>query len=125
MFYIFKCFFTALHEPNIPTNIPISINNNDAKYNQYIDIYDVISEWNDCKDVLSAFLKMYQILEYIVYRKELHLGGAQRLAESLLYMLLDILEWCSRLPEGHLIVKDSDATAEKRTTRKKKRSQSH
>lgn len=61
----------------------------------------------------------------IVYRKELHLGGAQRLAESLLYMLLDILEWCSRLPEGHLIVKDSDATAEKRTTRKKKRSQSH
>lgn len=44
--------------------------NNDAKYNQYIDIYDVISEWNDCKDVLSAFLKMYQILEYIVYRKE-------------------------------------------------------
>ncbi len=41
-----------------------------AKYEQYIDIYDVISEWNVCKDVLNAFLKMYQILEYMVYRKE-------------------------------------------------------
>ena len=45
--------------------------NNTAKYNQYSDIYDVIGEWNNCKDILSAFLKMYQILEYIVYRQEL------------------------------------------------------
>lgn len=45
--------------------------NNDAQYNQYIDIYDVIGEWNKCSDVLSAFLKMYQVLEYIVYRREL------------------------------------------------------
>lgn len=44
---------------------------NNVQYNQYIDIYDVISEWNNCSDVLSAFLKMYQILEYIVYRKGL------------------------------------------------------
>ena len=44
--------------------------NSTAKYEQYIDIYDVISEWNCCKDVLTAFLKMYQILEYMVYRKE-------------------------------------------------------
>lgn len=42
-----------------------------VQYNQYIDIYDVISEWNNCSDVLTAFLKMYQILEYLVYRKEL------------------------------------------------------
>lgn len=43
----------------------------DTQYNQYIDVYDVISEWNNCSDVISAFLKMYQILEYIVYRKQL------------------------------------------------------
>lgn len=45
--------------------------NNAVQYNQYIDIYDVISEWNNCSDILTAFLKMYQILEYIVYRKDL------------------------------------------------------
>lgn len=45
--------------------------NDKARYDQYIDIYDVIAEWNDCSDVLSAFLKMYQVLEYIIYRKEL------------------------------------------------------
>ena len=41
-----------------------------VKYEQYIDIYDVISEWNTSRDLLNAFLKMYQILEYMVYRKE-------------------------------------------------------
>lgn len=45
--------------------------NNTARYDQYSDIYDVIGEWNSCKDILSAFLKMYQILEYIIYRQEL------------------------------------------------------
>lgn len=53
---------------------PISANINfdsGVKYNQFIDVYDVISEFNHTTDVLSAFVKMYQILEYIIYRKEL------------------------------------------------------
>lgn len=44
--------------------------NDNAKYEQYIDIYDVISEWNVSTDMLTAFLKMYQVLEYMIYRKE-------------------------------------------------------
>lgn len=44
--------------------------NDNAKYEQYIDIYDVISEWNESIDMLTAFLKMYQVLEYMIYRKE-------------------------------------------------------
>ena len=31
-FYIFRYFFTACHEPNIPTNTPIIISNSDARY---------------------------------------------------------------------------------------------
>ena len=31
-YYIFKYFLTALQEPNIPTSIPIIINNNEDKY---------------------------------------------------------------------------------------------
>lgn len=57
-----------IYTPSIHTEINY---NNDAQYIQYIDIYDVIGEWNKCSDVLSAFLKMYQVLEYIVYRREL------------------------------------------------------
>lgn len=40
-------------------------------YRQYIDILDVISEINHSDDILSAFMKMYQILEYLVYRERL------------------------------------------------------
>lgn len=42
-----------------------------VKYEQYFDIYDVLSELHHAKDILTAFLKMYQVLEYITYRKEL------------------------------------------------------
>lgn len=55
---------------NPPHNTHISYNVN-AHYTQYIDVYDVINEWNCSTDVLSAFVKMYQILEYVVYRKKL------------------------------------------------------
>ena len=43
----------------------------DVQYNQFIDIYDVLSEFNHAQDILAAFVKMYQLLEYIIYRKEL------------------------------------------------------
>ncbi len=54
---------SSRHNPTVGFNV-------NAKYEQYIDIYDVISEWNESIDVLTAFLKMYQVLEYMVYRKE-------------------------------------------------------
>lgn len=59
----------ALNYSSSKHNTIVSFNNN-AKYEQYIDIYDVISEWNESADILTAFLKMYQVLEYMVYRKE-------------------------------------------------------
>ena len=40
-------------------------------YRQYMDILDVISEINHSDDILSAFMKLYQILEYLVYRERL------------------------------------------------------
>lgn len=63
-------FDDALNYHQLGYNLTFSYKN-EVQYNQYIDIYDVISEWNHCSDILSAFLKMYQILEYIVYRKGL------------------------------------------------------
>lgn len=44
---------------------------NDVVYEQYFDVYDVLSEWHHSTDMLTAFLKMYQILEYLIYRKRL------------------------------------------------------
>lgn len=43
----------------------------DVIYEQYFDVYDVLSEWHHSTDILTAFLKLYQILEYIIYRKRL------------------------------------------------------
>lgn len=51
-----------------PVNVPYS---NQVTYSQYYDIYDVINEWHHSSDVLTAFLKMYQVLEYLGYRKKM------------------------------------------------------
>lgn len=37
-------------------------------YQEYYDIYDVINDWLHATDILTAFLKMYQIAEYMIYR---------------------------------------------------------
>lgn len=42
-------------------------------YKQYYDIYDVLDEWIRSDNLLEAFLKMYQITEYIVFRHEFKL----------------------------------------------------
>lgn len=41
------------------------------EYGQYYDIYNLIGESHYCDDVLSRYLNMYHILEYMVYRSHL------------------------------------------------------
>src|SRR5690606_14849906 len=38
------------------------------EYEQYFDVYDVLNELNQAPDLLTRFLKLYHILEYLVYR---------------------------------------------------------
>lgn len=45
--------------------------NKDIIYQEYYDIYDVFNDWLHATDILSAFLKMYQIAEYMVYRSQM------------------------------------------------------
>lgn len=45
--------------------------NKDIVYKEYYDIYDVLNDWLHAEDILTAFLKMYQIAEYMVYRKQM------------------------------------------------------
>jgi len=40
-------------------------------YEQYFDILDVLNEVNHTSDILSRFLKIYHVLEYLAYRVEL------------------------------------------------------
>lgn len=42
--------------------------NHDVEYRQYMDIYDVMNEWQHTTDYLMSFLKMYQIMEFLAYR---------------------------------------------------------
>ena len=45
--------------------------NKSVVYQQYYDIYDVINDWLHAKDILSAFLRMYQIVEFLIYRQQM------------------------------------------------------
>ena len=45
--------------------------NKDVVYQQYYDIYDVINDWLLSKDILSAFLRIYQIVEFLIYRQQM------------------------------------------------------
>jgi hypothetical protein len=44
---------------------------NTIKYQQYFEIFDILNELNHSKDIITRFLKIYHILEYLVYRVEL------------------------------------------------------
>lgn len=40
-------------------------------YQQYYDIFDVINDWLHSIDILSAFLRIYQIVEFLIYRQQM------------------------------------------------------
>ena len=41
-----------------------------ASYEQFLDVYDVLNEVKHADDALTRFLKVYQVLEQLAYRKE-------------------------------------------------------
>lgn len=45
--------------------------NKEIIYQEYYDIYDVFNDWLHATDILTAFIKMYQIAEYIIYRSQM------------------------------------------------------
>lgn len=45
--------------------------NKDIIYKEYYDIYDALNDWLHAGDILTAFMKMYQIVEYMIYRTQL------------------------------------------------------
>ena len=52
-------------------NISASLQYNDtAKYEQFLDVNDVLNEVKHADDALTRFLKVYQVLEQLAYRKE-------------------------------------------------------
>lgn len=53
-----------------PPLTPVFGYDSSVTYQQYYDIYDVLDEWLRADDLLDAFLKMYQITEYVVFRHE-------------------------------------------------------
>lgn len=55
-------------ETQFSSHIPYDPNN---KYEQYFDAYNVMSESKYSDDVLSRYLRMYQMLEYMAFRRAL------------------------------------------------------
>lgn len=57
-----------LDAPSLPTT---RLNYNSvAPYCQYNDIYDIINDWQHAKNLLDSFLRMYHIIEYMAYRRD-------------------------------------------------------
>lgn len=55
----------------IPGNLSTSLSFDiDAKYEQFFDVCDVLNEIKFADDVLMKFLKVYQVLEQLAYRKK-------------------------------------------------------
>lgn len=48
-----------------------TIFNGITNYEQYFEVFDIINELNHSADLITRFLKLYHILEYLVYRAEL------------------------------------------------------
>lgn len=42
-----------------------------TNYQQYFELFDIINELNQASDVITRFLKLYHIIEYLAYRREL------------------------------------------------------
>lgn len=42
-----------------------------TRYEQYFEVFDIINELNHADDTITRFLKLYHIIEYLVYRREL------------------------------------------------------
>lgn len=45
--------------------------NKNILYKEFYDIYDVFNDWLHATDILTAFIKMYQIAEYMIYRSQM------------------------------------------------------
>jgi hypothetical protein len=74
--YIYLSYLNNSKSIDLPSNMTYyvpSLNNtlaldNTKIYEQFFDVYDVINELNQATDLLARFLKLYHILEYLVYR---------------------------------------------------------
>lgn len=45
--------------------------NHAISYQQYFEVFDIVSELNNAGDIITRFLKLYHIIEYLMYRVEL------------------------------------------------------
>lgn len=45
--------------------------NKNIVYKEFYDIYDVFNDWLHATDILTAFIKLYQIAEYMIYRSQM------------------------------------------------------
>ena len=45
--------------------------NKNVVYQQYYDIYDALNDWLLSKDILTAFLNLYQVAEFLIYRYQM------------------------------------------------------
>lgn len=76
-FIVLQYLYNAKHfdlpiELNAPSLSSVSLGYNaTATYCQYNDIYDIINDWHHANNLLDSFLRMYHVIEYMAYRRDI------------------------------------------------------
>ena len=74
--YIYLSFLNSSHSVPLPGILnystpalnPVLNFSGNVEYEQYFDVYDVLNELNQAPDLLSRFMKLYHVMEYLMYR---------------------------------------------------------
>jgi hypothetical protein len=67
-------------------------------FNQFFEIFDAIDEYNMCDDLVARYFKIYQIIEYLVYRFEL--VQIQKRSEKSKTFLIELMKTSTRYAQA-------------------------
>jgi|GEM_PF-6919192 len=58
----------VIHNYRVESSLISSVNSSTKDFTQFFEIYDVIDEYHHANDILVKYLKLYQVIEYLITR---------------------------------------------------------
>lgn len=58
----------VIHDYKVESSLISSVNSSTKDFTQFFEIYDVIDEYHHANDILVKYLKLYQVIEYLITR---------------------------------------------------------
>ncbi|PZX46018.1 hypothetical protein [Algoriphagus chordae] len=58
----------VIHDYKVESSLISSVNTSTNDFTQFFEVYDVIDEYHHANDILVKYLKLYQVIEYLITR---------------------------------------------------------